>query len=55
MSKRKKAPNSHDGYAVTCKKTAHRSVFTKQKGIYNNDFCKNLWTASCPPLSGQPC
>ena len=55
MSKRKKVPNSHDGYAVTCKKTPHRSVFTKQKGIYNNDFCKNLWTASCPPLSGQPC
>lgn len=55
MSKRKKVPNSYDGYAVTCKKTAHRSVFTKQKGIYNNDFCKNLWTASCPPLSGQPC
>lgn len=53
MSKRKKVPNSHDGYAVTCKKTAHRSVFTKQKGIYNNDFAKPLdsvmsstfWTA----------
>lgn len=47
MSKRKKVPNSHDGYAVTCKKTAHRSVFTKQKGIYNNDFCKNLFHAAC--------
>ena len=37
MSKRKKVPNSHDGYAVTYKKTANRSVFTKQKEIYNND------------------
>ena len=32
MSKRKKVPNSRDGYAVTCKKAAHRSVFTKWKG-----------------------
>lgn len=53
MSKRKKVPNSHDGYAVTCKKTAHRSVFTKQKGVYNNDFYKNLWTASCTPFFKQ--
>lgn len=54
MHKRKKVLNSHDGYAVTCKETAHCSVFTKQKGIYNNDFCKNLWTASCTPFFEQP-
>ena len=35
MSKRKKVPNSHDGYAVTCKKTAHRSVFTKHTEVIN--------------------
>ena len=32
MSKRKKIPNSHDGYAVTCKKTMTQHVFTKWKG-----------------------
>lgn len=32
MSKRKKVPNSHDGYAVTCKETAHDTVFIKWKG-----------------------
>ncbi len=32
MSEHKKVTNPCDGYAATCKKTAHNSVFTKWKG-----------------------
>lgn len=32
MSKRKKVTHPYDGYAVACKKAAHRSVFIKWKG-----------------------